>query len=345
MHAPFFIFQFTPTLNFMHLLFLLLISTILVACSGRPDGVLSETEMEEVLYDYHMAQGAMDVSSYEEREQIAESYRQAVFEKHGITEAEFDSSLVYYNRHSTQLNDIYKRLSDRFTEDSEQMKLRSGSDEMISALGDGGDTTNIWSGAKVYVLRPSRMLNVERFEMKADTSFHVADRFVFMVSMQFVGESSHVDSNAPYADFGITIEYSDSTTIGTHRKVTYGGPQQFSLDSKQDKTIKSITGYLYYSGLQEQRNFCVMNNIGLFRIHTQKQDTAETADSLVSDTTATATADTLAMPSRHVRLTPEEIRTRRVTDPAHERQLIKNAPDVRTPNSFGTRRRPVQRKR
>ena len=74
--------------RFSPLIILLILS--IVACEKRPQGVMSSGKMEDVLYDYHLMQGMIDQLPSDERIEKGEDYINAVFEKHGITQAEFD---------------------------------------------------------------------------------------------------------------------------------------------------------------------------------------------------------------------------------------------------------------
>ncbi|MBR2863512.1 MAG: DUF4296 domain-containing protein, partial [Bacteroidaceae bacterium] len=81
--------------NFSILLFSFFVAGLLFSCKpGRPDGILSERKMENVLYDYHIAK-ALAQRSGDSIEQKLSLYTQAVFQKHKVTEAVFDSSLRY----------------------------------------------------------------------------------------------------------------------------------------------------------------------------------------------------------------------------------------------------------
>ena len=72
----------------------------LSACKpSLPDGILSESKMESVLYDYHLAMGLAESEEGSVPENRYIRVRQ-VFEKHNISEAEFDSSMVYWCEHS-----------------------------------------------------------------------------------------------------------------------------------------------------------------------------------------------------------------------------------------------------
>ena len=71
-----------------------LVVALLSGCRPeRPGYVLSEDKMEDILYDYHVAQA---MAENEEGDVARHRYlmAQTVFEKHGVTQEVFDSSMV-----------------------------------------------------------------------------------------------------------------------------------------------------------------------------------------------------------------------------------------------------------
>ena len=123
----------------------LILAFSILSCEQRPEGILSKGEMEDVLYDYHLAQAMADWVPGHEGESN-QPYLDAVFRKHGITQAEFDSSLVWYNAHASDLKYIYESLKDRFTFESQKLQIEAGDKEMATLIVEGGDTTNLWNG-------------------------------------------------------------------------------------------------------------------------------------------------------------------------------------------------------
>ena len=120
--------------------FILLIVFAFTACDNRPDNVLSRGKMEEVLYDYHLMQGLIDQLPNGERQEKAQDYINAVYEKHGITEAQFDTSIIYYNRHPKDLSKIYGNLKERYTAMNEEIQIVNGNNDMMAIFAAGGDT-------------------------------------------------------------------------------------------------------------------------------------------------------------------------------------------------------------
>ena len=88
----------------------------IVGC--RPRGVLSNREMRDVLYDLHRADGAIQVAGYNySHDQELAGYYKNVLDKHGITQAEFDSSLVWFTDNPQIFNKIYPKVIERLEAD------------------------------------------------------------------------------------------------------------------------------------------------------------------------------------------------------------------------------------
>lgn len=308
----------------------LLLLILFAACDNHPQNVLSRGKMEDVLYDYHIMQGIVNDLPAEEREAKGQDYMNAVFEKHGITEAQFDSSIVYYNRHTKDLHKIYSNLKERYTAVNEEIQLVNGNNDMMAIFSTGGDTTNLWNSAKLLTLRNKELLNKESFTIHADTSFRRRDQFILTLSPVFIKERREdYDINL---HVGLSVLYASGKHIGTTRVINNDGTQQLTLQTSKDEDIKSITGFFYYKGKKESRNLCLIDNISLIRMHEKEPQKAEVADTVKTDSIVT---DTLPKPVER-RLTPEE---RRLQNQSGEHIKIQSAPSVRTPNSIGPRRR------
>ena len=103
----------------------LIILCLLLAVVGcRPRGVLSNREMRNVLYDLHRADGALQVAGYHySHDQEVAAYYKNVLDKHGITQAQFDSSLVWYTDNPQIFNKIYPKVIERLQADLDYEEL------------------------------------------------------------------------------------------------------------------------------------------------------------------------------------------------------------------------------
>lgn len=313
---------------------LLIFIIAFISCDDRPKDILSKTQLEAVLYDYHIAQGLIDQLPYEQRIDKAQDYINAVLQKHGITQTQLDNTIIYYNRYPKDLYKIYANLKERYTAANQELQIINGNNNFTAIFAEGGDTTNLWQGDKLTILRSAPSLNMESFSIPADTNFHHYDQFILSFNPIIFKASSDDRDISLYA--GISIMYTNGTHIGKTLQINNNSQQQFSIKAEDNQDIKQVTGFFYYQGKPDTRNFCLIDNIQLIRMH-EKSMPAEPADTIASDSTQTDTLATDTTSSNvPQRLTPNEIRLQNMNT---EHIKIQTAPSVRTPNSIGPRRR------
>ena len=321
-----------------HLSYIFILCLLLVACNKRPAGVIPPDEMEEILFDYHLTQGVIDIQPPEDFTHN-QRYLDAVFANHGITEAQFDSSMIYYTREALQLKEIYQNLNRRFTEIEDALKLEAGTGDITAGLTASGDTANIWTTGTTVILRPSPLKNRYIFNIRNDsTLFLRRDRLKLLANSIFFREIAE-DRNS-IVELGMTIEYKNGKTTGVNRTLNSNSPIELILEVGSDDDVEALHGYFYLTSTTTTRNIAILTNIALVRMHDKTlppppvpTDTIP-ADSVKQDSV-------LENVSTRQHLTPEQLLQRSRTK---ERIKIKAVPDVRTKNSYGPTRRKSQNK-
>lgn len=91
---------------------LIVLCTLCIVFAGcRPRGVLSSQEMRSVLRDLHHTEAVLQTAGYNYgHDEAVAKYYQAIMDKHGITQAQFDSSIVWYTDHPQLFDKIYPRV-------------------------------------------------------------------------------------------------------------------------------------------------------------------------------------------------------------------------------------------
>lgn len=242
---------------------LLLLGTVFmgVACGKQiPDDIIQPSEMEELLYDYHLALTMGNDLSYSDRYK-RESYKNYVFDKHGVTEAEFDSSMVWYTRNSTVLTDIYKNLQKRYELAEEQMRseLNKRSGQITVSL--SGDSVDVWSDRNLYWLTTSPLTNRLNFDLKADTTFHERDILVFEADYNFLS----YQKNAAKAVVAVNITFKNDSILGISKVIDRSGKEQLVLQPDSAYEYKSVSGFVYFNNPDSADVSLLLNNIKLVR--------------------------------------------------------------------------------
>ena len=127
----------------MKLNWLVIVCVLLAVVGCRPRGVLSNNEMRGVLYDLHRADGAIQVAGYNySHDQEVAGYYKNVLEKHGITQAQFDSSLVWFTDNPQIFNKIYPKVIELLEADFEvERQIREANREKKFAKKDAKNDT------------------------------------------------------------------------------------------------------------------------------------------------------------------------------------------------------------
>ena len=263
------------------ILFLTGLIFLITSCKpGIPSDILTPEELEEVLYDYHLAQGLAESSS------DSVSYRryvyvQEVFRKHGITEAEFDSTMVWYSAHANYLNDIYKNLSLRYETELKAMGATEGVSDNLNNLSAVGDTANIWTEQSFIVMQPNWLDGKFKFVIEADSNIHRGDAFLWRYNARLVGDRN--TGNEAYA--ALYIHFDNDSVAAVTRRIYNKSRMELRIETDTMLTVRSISGFIYYKRKENNDKFELMmlDDMMLVRFH-RHMDPVVTTDTVKADT-------------------------------------------------------------
>jgi Domain of unknown function (DUF4296) len=95
----------------MNKYYYLIFSTVLFyQCTKKEKLPLTETTMSDVLTDIHIAEGAVDNESTEMKDSITRLYYPQIFERHGIKQWQFDSTMSVMSRNPILMERVFKTI-------------------------------------------------------------------------------------------------------------------------------------------------------------------------------------------------------------------------------------------
>lgn len=264
-----------------------------------PSGVLSKGKMTDILYDYHLALAMAHMDDNGDKGQSL-AYREAVLRKHDVTSAEFDSSMVYYMRHTELLEDVYKDLTDRYNNEITAMGGSAKEGGEFANLSATGDTANVWNLAASMVFMPVQPFNSTSFDIKVDSTFHKGDRLMLDFDAQFIYQDGMRNGVAMLA-----VQFGNDSIA--QRTIMIQSTQHYSVElSDADSLgIKSVKGYFMLmnddngTGVSSQTTLKLMflEHIKLIRMHPQKpvaapagSSSSASSDSLRKDSASSASS-------------------------------------------------------
>ena len=250
--------------------------SVFVGCKPSiPKGIISPDDMEDILYDYHLSKTMTNQLPSDDgtREYKETLLMHAMLKKHGVTEAEFDTSLVYYYSHADKFAKIYQKVTKRLNDDAMELGASVGELGKITTYSLTGDTANIWKDATSVILMPRPVYNRVSYEIKADTAFRKGDSFQFSMMASFLYKSGMKD-----ALVHVAIRY-DNDSISTHYvHCTASGLTTLRIPANKEQKVKDVRTFIYLTPSNDDgaNSLLFINQIQLFRFHqtneTKKED-------------------------------------------------------------------------
>lgn len=266
----------------------------LAACNiRRPSMVLSNDKMAEVLYDYHVAQAMIrdrSISSDDEKQ----AYMDFVFQKHGVAEEAFDSSLAWFSQHPKEMSVVYDQLFARMNRSNDELKQRIAERDNRITEAMQGDSVDLWPNRKVMRLSSKTFERLITFDITADQYYQDKDTFRWRADFHFI-------NGRPAEQQGVVMAmqawYDKDSLISALQWVNDDGTQLLTLQNDTLGKIKHVQGFIYYPRQDDSTKWVLLNHISLLRLHGEQETIEAAPDTLTSSRalrvrTVEAAADT-----------------------------------------------------
>lgn len=241
----------------------------LVACRvKRPETVLPDEKLEAVLYDYHIAKAMAEQVPYNESYKRL-LYIESVFRKHGITEAQFDTSMVWLARNPEALRTIYEKVNERLKTEKDQVETLIALHEHKPKESRPGDSIDVWAWQRVYHLTGMTLDNRITFNLPSDPNFQARDTLRWSIRFHFRGGEIPLADDSLYMPvMAMQVSYANDSTISELRRITHSGVETLCLSADTLGAIEKISGFLYYPR-QRSNRMLLADSISLMRYHAE----------------------------------------------------------------------------
>lgn len=231
---------------------------LMTSCGKEiPSEIIQPEMMEKILYDYHLSLSMSQSSKNTEKE----AQKNYIFQKYEVTEAEFDSSMVWYTRETSELMTIYENLEKRFNREYSHIeRLLESREEANARTSVSGDTVDIWRKGDLHWFSMAPLNRLLSFEIKADTTFHERDAFLWNVDYHFLAEGK--------IRMGLNVVYENDSVLAMTKVVNSSGPQSIYLHTDSAFKIKELNGFIHVPNAPANREpKAIAHNISLTRYH------------------------------------------------------------------------------
>lgn len=273
----------------LHISWLLVITLAVTACGRTPGGVLSVNEMADLIVDLQLADAYIDSHSMEyESDSSMMVLKQSIFKKHGITQDDYDSSLVWYAHNMEDYTKAYDKAAVKLKERYDKLDPRDNSQPTEIMAGTtgapthsttpraggpngkhlkhlktdiNGDSADLWQGQRNYLLTAGSRRGFITFDIPPEATKQSGDRYQLSYKLLRGGNEFKVSLN---------IDYSDGGTAQVTRGTNSDGWVSLDIQSDSTRNVRRIYGYVSYD--MKRGHMAYVDSLSLMRTRLNKNN-------------------------------------------------------------------------
>ena len=163
--------------------------------------------------DMHKAEAVIDMNSAQYKDDsLKKAMRQSVLMKHGVTQAQFDTTLVWYGHHAKQYDELYDEIVARLEDESREHTIRfdfatqsdnqNGDRYQLSFKFTNSSNNDIevylgadyYDGTLSYIHRLSGLEGVNRYVLQGDSTKKIKRVYGYIKANPGDGDVCFIDS-------------------------------------------------------------------------------------------------------------------------------------------------------
>lgn len=231
----------TKLLNKLSLkILVILLTATLSACDNRPDNILSQSKMADILFDMHKLEGTFtEKSDSIITIQDKRPFYNSILSKYNISQSQFDSSIVWYSKYPKKYERVYDNVIERLTLLDQDVKNRIY--HPIDSFALKHTKVEIWDTLTHYSFNKDSKRTKLQFEI-TDSTLQYGDKykltFLQKIAIEDSCTNSHIVIRINYANGIIDSIYQKAYNDDLLKKYC------FKITAKHKSKIKSISGEL-----------------------------------------------------------------------------------------------------
>ncbi|MDR2147684.1 MAG: DUF4296 domain-containing protein, partial [Tannerella sp.] len=230
--------------NKLRIVSVFIIIFLSASCSRVPKDVISEKKMRKVLYDMQVAEAMVSVEyeKYRTTEEKQKLY-DAVFDKHGITQAEYDSSLIWYGKNMDLYMAVYKLVLKDIEKNIDL--LGDVKQDPLSGEASTRDSLDIWIQDNSFAFAHGTSFAQLIFDIKPQVPYSQGS--IYKLDLNLCGilpamrDKPRVKLSAVQGDTVITVS----------REIQGDGYHETTLKTVENRQVNRIFGYVFINNTEK----------------------------------------------------------------------------------------------
>lgn len=191
----------------------LLLTMLVGACDRTPDYVIHKRQMVDLLVDLHKAEGVVELNRrVYNSDSMRKVMKQSVLLRHGVTQEQFDTSMVWYGRNIEKYIELYDDVIARIEAEIAEVDADQGGARVDMAV--VGDSADAWPEARLHRFFYGQPDAIVRFNLRRDENWEKGDVYTWRFYMTVMHSPVRYTIAAQYTDGSTDYSQGSSTTRG-----------------------------------------------------------------------------------------------------------------------------------
>lgn len=271
-----------------------LLALVLLSCDRTPIGVMSKGKMADLIVDLQIAEAYIENHNSEFEDDSSKLVlKQSIFKKHGITQQDYDTSLVWYAHNMEDYIKVYDKALGKLQARQDKLNKAKVDDnsrpaDMMGAAPQPAngpskpvaarhhdkklathiigtdtksDSADLWKGTRHYMLTQGAKRGFITFDIPPDANKRPGDRYQLAYKLYRGGNEFKVSLN---------VDYTDGSTSQITRGTNSDGWVTVDVQSDTARQVRRIYGYVSYD--MKRGHTAYVDSLMLMRTHLSKSN-------------------------------------------------------------------------
>lgn len=206
-----------------------------VACNRVPGYVIKPDDMAELMADIRMADAIVNVRRDDYTTDAKKmALRNAVFERHGVTSEQFDTSLMWYGKNIDRYQEVTQQTIEILEKRLKDASVLAAGEAAMSV---SGDSVDIWEYPRAFVINQRSPSQYITFDFDTDQNWEKGDVYTLRARLL---------TPLQYAQWNITAVYDDGAVETITSNIALDNParQEMTLVTDSTRTATHISGWI-----------------------------------------------------------------------------------------------------
>lgn len=208
---------------------------LLYSCNDAPSYVIAEDDMVSLLVDVHKGEAVTEIDGgHYYNDSLKKMLKQSVFIKHGITQEQFDTSLVWYAHNMDKYIEVYDKVIKTLEEEDKAIVAEAKASGRATPMA-AGDSVNLWTKEDIRIFSSNKGYGELTFDILADANFKKGDNY--QIAFRLL-------NNQKELNLFLGVDYRDGSTSYITKVADAEGWTKLSLQTDSARIPRRVYGYV-----------------------------------------------------------------------------------------------------